>query len=629
MKVSTSELISLIQQHSDWMEANDIAEYFDVSTRTIRNRIRDINTTYPNLIVSSYKGYKFNESDYSDDFYESDDELSERAEFVIRKLISTNKPISVYDLADEMSISDSSFERALKIVKDSLSNFDLSIDRKRNKISILGKERKKRKLINFLISKENQGNFFIDSTISSDFISNDIDVEAISKELKNIFDKHSIFVNDYGFNTILFHLAIMLDRLITGKNVCDEKISVDDVNSPIMHEIKLYLENKYNISLPLIELHYLSIIINNNSNDFDFKNINLDNISNYIEKEYIDLAKNICNDLIANYCLDPFDENFMVNLTVHLRNLIIRVKNETYTHNPLAINFKNQFPFIFDMAAFIAKELNDYLNVRVIDDEIAFIAFHIGSYLETKKITKDKINVCYIYSDYHGYHLDTLSKIKSHFDSDIYISSIIGYKDFTTIKNGTDLIISTCQLDSVLAVVEIGMLLSDKNITDIRTAIDLIKINRKKASFRKDLDHFIGDKLFKKEFYCQDNFEMINVLSKECIELKLCDSNYTEEVLEREKLTSTSLRNGIAIPHSLKANSRKSFISVVVNKKKMLWGNNYVNLIIMIGTSLSDREKFKNVYNQLVEALYDPANVRLLTKCETYEDFLDKIINLI
>ena len=61
----------------------------------------------------------------------------------------------------------------------------------------------------------------------------------------------------------------------------------------------------------------------------------------------------------------------------------------------------------------------------------------------------------------------------------------------------------------------------------------------------------------------------------------------------------------------------------------MLWGNNYVNLIIMIGTSLSDREKFKNVYNQLVEALYDPANVRLLTKCETYEDFLDKIINLI
>ena len=63
MKVSTSELISLIQQHSDWMEANDIAEYFDVSTRTIRNRIRDINTTYPNLIVSSYKGYKFHESD--------------------------------------------------------------------------------------------------------------------------------------------------------------------------------------------------------------------------------------------------------------------------------------------------------------------------------------------------------------------------------------------------------------------------------------------------------------------------------------------------------------------------------------------------------------------------------------
>ncbi len=629
MKVTTPELIRIIQQHVDWIEANALADYFGVTSRTIRKRIKEINGIYPNLIVSSYKGYKVNESSYTEELYDNEDELSSRAEFIIRKLIVANSPLSIYDLADEMHISDSSFERALKLVKSIIIPFELEIERKRYRITITGKERRKRSLINYLISKENEGSFFADCAFTSEFISKEVDINMMSGSVKKIFDDNSVYINDYGLNTVLFHILIMLERVTSGLVVNDESTISVNTDAPVVRDVVNWLSSQFNIELSPVEVKYLAIIILNNSNQGEEYAINKHNIQDYIEREYIELAKKLCNDLAANYCLDPFDDEFIVNLTIHLRNLINRIKSETFTHNPLAVNFKNQFPLIYDMAAFVVQGLSEYLNSHITDDEIAFIAFHLGSYLENKKANKDRISVCYVYSGYHNFHLNTIAQISKEFESDIYISSVLSINEFASLKSGIDMLITSCNIESALPVVHTGVFLTEADRQNIRTTIDLIKLNRRKEKLRKDLNAFMHRDLFKKEFYCEDNTEMIRILADECVKMGLCDSNYAQEVLEREKLTSTSFRNGIAIPHSLKANARHSFMSIVANKKKMLWGTNYVNLIVMMGTSVTDRVRFQNVYNQLVQILYEPANVRILIGSTDYDDFLDKIINLI
>lgn len=628
MNITTTELIKTIQQHTDWVDATTLAEYFDVSTRTIRKRIKEINESHPNLIISSYKGYKFNESDYKDDQFENDDDLTSRSEFIIRKLLSSTKPVSVYDIADELYISDSSFERSLKVSKSMLQSFNLSIERKRNHITLTGTERNKRKLINYLISKENQGSFFIENEITNNYLSSSIDTDDISNILSTIFKDEDIFINDYGMNTILFHVIIMLDRVLSGQYVTQDDFDYSYHNQRVMQKIEESFNQKFNIKLPKNELNYLSIIISNNTNNFSFENVDINNIDNYIEKEYIELSKKICTELSNSYSLDFLDDNFLVNITIHLKHLISRAKYGSYTHNPLTKNFKDRFPIVYDMATFVIKEINDYLNVRIIDDEIAFIAFHIGSYLENKKNIKDKIDVAYVYSEYHNLHNNVLNTITKQFEGDINISEIIPINNYNPDNVKADIIISTATIDAKSPLICVGLFLTDEDIKNIRNQIDLIKIARKKNKLKKDLSSFIHKELFKKEYYCQDNIEMIKNLSEECINLGLCDKSFTEDVLERESLSCTSFRNGIAIPHSLKTYSNKSFISVVVNRKKMLWGSNYVNIIIMLGTANTDRERFKNVYNQLAQVLYEPANVRILSKCETYEEFIEKIIAL-
>ena len=57
MKISNRSIIEKINSSNGWIDANELSVYFDVSTRTIRNYIKNINYKYPSVIISSNKGY--------------------------------------------------------------------------------------------------------------------------------------------------------------------------------------------------------------------------------------------------------------------------------------------------------------------------------------------------------------------------------------------------------------------------------------------------------------------------------------------------------------------------------------------------------------------------------------------
>lgn len=69
-------------------------------------------------------------------------------------------------------------------------------------------------------------------------------------------------------------------------------------------------------------------------------------------------------------------------------------------------------------------------------------------------------------------------------------------------------------------------------------------------------------------------------------------------------------------------------MSVVLNSKKDIVEQNHDN-IILLGTSKNDRERFKNVYDELAQILYEPANIKLLIKCNDYDEFLNKLVDMI
>ncbi|MEA4875511.1 PRD domain-containing protein [Anaerorhabdus sp.] len=634
MKISNDALLDILKKNNDWTESSFLSKYFNVSSRTIRNYVNKINSSSTaTFILSSYKGYKINGNiSLPQEISKNPETFIEREDYIIRKLLNSSIEISIFSLADELYISDSTLENDLKQIKKSLTQFNLAIEKNRNIIKLIGDERNKRKLINSLIIKENKESFISFSNI--DTFANQDEIQFLYKEMEKIFSQYNLYVNDYGLNNIILHIVVTIDR-IKNNQIIQQDININLVENTkdfeISKHIKDILEDRFSIEIPKSELYYLTLIISSNSNTFDYSFISTKNISNFIENDYIQITKELIKNLEITYSLSAFDEEFLIKFTIHIRNLFQRIKNNSYTRNPLVDKIKNTYPLVYDMAVFVANELLHYTKTIINEDEISFIAFHIGSYLETINLNKNKISCYFIYADYHNMHLPAIEKITKIFEDDLNVVKIISLKDINTLSLHTDLIITTNELSihSNIPIQQINIFVNDNDITSIRNTIITLKLEKKKVNMQKNLNRFIGEKLFKKNYYAESPSQLIHNLVKECSNLKLCDLTFFDEVMEREKLSSTSFPNGVAIPHSLQNNNYQSFLSIVINEKSIKWSDNDVNMIVLIGTSTEDRALFKDIFDDLIAILYEPKNIHRLYTCNNYSDFIMTISEMI
>ena len=635
MKINISQIIETINNANTWIDANELGALFNVSTRTIRNYIKRINETHSDLILGSNKGYKINKSKYSEynRFSQTpeDNINQERIQYVINQLLVAKDSVDIYELADELAISDAHFERLITRIKEYLSPFHVSIERKRNKIRLAGSELNKRKIINKLLSTYDEQFVYFTDPFNSEI---KFEIGNIKNDLVYILENFGFYINDYGLNTILLHIIVLIERISSG-NVMDSRenmrsFSVKEQN--MLTEIKKYIQTNYRVELQEDDLYWLAMVILNNCAHTGDILLNHDNINLYVEEEYLVLSKDILSSLSKNYGLESFTSDFAVNFTIHIRNLVKRAENQSYTINPLTNTFKGNYPLIYDMATYATKVISDRTGLKINDDEISFIAFHIGSYLENSNMKKSKVNCCFVYAEYHNFHVKSVEKIIQHLHSELYISSTISIKSIEQIPPNVELLISCCSIPkniTSIPIIETTMFISNDDISNIRDSIKIIKEKKKKEIIVSSLQQFIEKELFRKNFYLDTYQEIIHYLANECLDLGLVNENYESEVLEREELSSTSFSNGVAIPHSLNMSANHSFLSVIINSKPMKWGENNVNIVIMIGTSMIDRDAFKFIFDELIMILYDEENVRRLVKCGSYEEFTEEIASMI
>lgn len=631
MKAKHRELIQYISNQEDWVDANTLSFAFSLSPRMIRNYIKEIRLDYPDLILSSHKGYKINEERVDE---AARDDLSEKDEiYVIRQLLFSRDSINIYDLADELYISDSQLERILSSVKAFLSRFHLTLYRKRNRIEILGKEIYKRKLINYLIVNESSNGFLFEHEVSSFF--KDDHYQEIREGLETILKNNQLTFDDYGFHSIFLHLLIIILRIKNNNFIGDEKLDEsvflkDSKAYQAVQNINDLILSLYKFHLPPAELHHLILIVSGNSK-VKVYNSNFTEYSSHLDEQCISITVKILNDLRENYYLDSFSEEFKFNFILHIHNLLSRASNHLYTQNPLAQNFKDQYPLIYDMAAFVVSELNKYQNIFINDDEIAFIGFHLGAYLDKNSGSCETLNCCLLYANYYNTLDLALEKIRR----DLYplINIIIGCSvhEMNRIPSDVDLIISCIGNvpDLSIPVVQTSVLISQNDIARIRKIAEQINAKKHKEKMKEILNVFIDKQLFKKDFYCQNEEEMIKALGNECIRMDLCKEDFVENVLERERISSTSFKNRVAIPHSLKPCTKYPFLFIVSNSKPMKWGDNDVNIIVLLGISKNNKSTFTTLLDGIIQLLYEVDNVVELCKCQNYNEFIDKLIYLL
>ncbi len=617
----------------EYISSHELSDFMNISSRQVRKYITKINDEIGSpIITSSYKGYHLD----IDAYYQYKTLMNEssienpktRRVYIIQKLIRYKEGYDIFDLSEELYVSIPTIESDLKGIRHLLSTFDISIKRDHNIIYLDSTEKNKRLLMQHLLSSDNYNHFLLKEQVQ--LLTYHYHHQDLYSIIKDIYLQNNMFANDYTLNNTVIHLIIMIDRIRSGCNINDsismEKF-IGKTQYNIALQIKKYVELNFHISVNDAELYDLMLIILNNTTEINYSSINITNIHNYIEQKYIQIATEMIQNVEKFYCLEPFDDGFIVKFTIHIKNMFQRLQNQYYAKNPLSKMMKHTYPLIYDIAVFMALEFKKLYGIHLNEDEIAFLAFHIGAYFENHN--QRKINCIFVYVNYYSIHQNILDKIINNFSDQINIKAAMSIHDYQSNHVQADLILSMADLQFDIDYVVIHPILTENDYQNIFRKITSIKNKKYHSLLKQNLLSLSNEELFYKNVSFKNREEAIKIMSQNIIERDLAYENLYQTTIAREYMSSTAFGN-VAIPHSLSHNTKQTFISVAICEKPILWSNDhYIQLIVFIGFGKESRNLFSDIFQELIKILSNPSHIKKLITCQSFHEFIELIISLI
>ena len=605
----------------------ELSEKFGVSIRQIRNYIKQINEESEILLFEN-GSYQIDRDYLKRDGKQEHGDFTpeERVNLIISRLLLEEDGADLYDLADELFVSDASIEADLKKVRRRIEPFGLQLKNSEGLLSIEGSEKNKRSLTSYMITNTHYKGFMFND--SKRFLNDDYQIDFIRKNLEDILNECFFFYNDYSLNNIILHLIITIDRLRNDFQIKDTQtiLNISDIERQAAKKIADFIEGNYDVKVSESEKNNIAAFLSCNLATLDYRMINPDNIERYISHDTIKLVRHILEKISDYYLLDSFDDIFFARFSLHVENLMKRQKSRYSVHNPMQADIKMSYPLIFDIAVYAASLIKEKTGYRINQDEISLIALHIGSFIESADSNRNKVSAIYIYADYHQFYQHNVAALQNRFEKDLNLLYTISVNDFRNITVQPDLIISEVMIPNAIIV---SPFISEEQLETIREAI-------RKRTKQKENDHFIEafaemftEDLFFTDIYGKDEFEVIEKLTDRIRPKNYFDQSYVESVMNRERMSSTCFIKKLAIPHAIGQSVSKSFISMVCYDKKQSWGNEDISLLILFGISYPDRKNFRFVFNHIVEIFNKEANINAISRCRSYEEVMGIISQIV
>ncbi|TDW26324.1 BglG family transcriptional antiterminator [Breznakia blatticola] len=624
------DVIELLYNKNTSVTSKEIANSLGISVRTVKNYVSAINLEHgESLIYSSNNGYQINRSSCAK-YLEKDTsyipQTSEERSFEIIKriLIEHCLQLNIYDLSEDLFVSYSTIKKDISRMNHTFSNFHVEFVIVNDAIQIIGKEKNKRKLVSYVLYEETNKNFMNAEIISNSF--DTLPIERINHIIVSTFEKYNYYINDFSRVNLLLHFAIIIDRILSGHSmdVQNESFQIDDENErSLVNELCHTFENEFHISFETSERYEVYMLFKTNAN-YSLPT-NDETLHKIIGLDILSLAKRIVEKINDYYFINLDNENFVTPFALHLKNLILRASNKQYTKNPMAESIKSSCPTVYDIAILMAVEIQNQFHVDINEDEIAFLALHVGAEIERQKVNDSKLKVILICPNYMKIAGQLYNDLLISFGNQIDIVKTINAEEELH-KYSFDMCITVVKINAPIwqEVVLIPPFIKQPEKNDIYAAIHKVQIDKQNRILKNEFHRFFSKDLFLVDPEFKDKNELINIMSDALIELNYVPEDYTEKIFARENAASTIFGN-IAIPHAMKMEAFKTCVYVCVSKKGIDWGTQKANVILLIAINKTDSRIFHELYEALIGLFSREEVVNLAKNCTTFEEF-EKLI---
>lgn len=602
-----------IAQKKPYFSLDYLAEAIGVSTRTIRNDIKELNHDldgFASIVNEKGKGYQLLVSDKAlfNEFIEKvhaqtgyADTPKHRIAFIIDRLLNSEKTYTLDEMAFEMNIGRTTLVNELKKASVSLEAYKLEILGKQNTgIQLFGEELDIR--------------FFIIDNIY-DFLYDTYPLDKdVTDEIVRISNHHDL--ESTTQLRLLQFIIVMLDRLLKNHPIGEmsEKYNklLDTADFQIASEIVTAIEELLPIRVPLSEKLFITIPIAGRRTPTN--NRTLADVS--VTEDVKRLLELIVEQIGFNKGIIEENEDFFKDLQFHLTFMLNRILFGIRLKNPLIADVKEKYPVAFKMANIAGEVIKSKYDLDVSEDELGYLAFYFGVLIAQSEVKVKRIrNAAVICGTGRGTAKLVAMQLERILNQDTKLDLFSETEVTKELLNQYDMVFSTIKLpfepDAPLLVINE---IIDEN--SVSRKIDDLTFMRS-FNLKEDQSHqsIISQLINEDKYFLLDSSqsyqENLSGMVEDLVTKEYLDEGFTERLHERQQKGSMVFDRFIALPHTFNQNSNQIELAVGVFPETVMADGKEIKLVFLLGLP---EHQIDNSEHLLVK-LYDEI-IRIATKDE-------------
>ena len=625
-----SHIVDLLNNELKPITGRDLGKTLGVSDRTIRSDVEAINAEYGCELIRANRrsGYYIDHDLMKAQNISSQEVIPQTAQqrcvYLIKELLFRSREINLIDLQERVFVSGYSIDNDLRKIRDMIRRYPgLRLVRSRNHIRLSGDEGDKRKLYKELLMEETKGNFVNLSAIAD--IWKDFDLLKLEDDFTEICEKYDFRISEMEYPLIMLHAGVSIERMLNHNYVSEEPPEADTRSRvkeyQIADELFVRISEIYKVKLVKDEVLRFAGLLKGK-----------DRLTEEETREEADDMERLMGDILEllkqEFDIDlSTDEDFRSGIITHIRLLMKRQQNQVTANDLYLQELKRKYPLVFEMAVRVAQRIEGYCGTRLNENEISFLALHLGAACERMNLSEQYRAVAIIPNSY-TMSKPCVDKLMLRFGNRMTVVRVCSFfEEKKIVQDNPDLIITTVPLKHYLGTptVQISLFLNGEDESKVFQILNYLD----KKKYHKDFVSLMERLMRKDLFHIRDSMEsreaILNFLCDSLYEKGLSGENFKENVFRREALSGTSFVYGFAVPHAIEVSTRESCISIMILREPVKWGDFNVSLVVLLAIRDTDNSLLKVFFDWLCNIVTDNNKFQELIQSKNYEEFMNHV----